>query len=1219
MRTTKTAKKLAAVLMLVSFIFGAAAPAMAAGLADITDIAGGNGGMAKGNASTIYFGNYWQSYKGSGATDAKESYNYEGIKWRVLSNGSGKTFLLSDQGLYADQFNSSSVTANKNVWGDDANGISSEIRTTLNNTTADSGFAGDAFNAKEYAAIADTTHTAGGSHDNSTVSSTDKIFLLSIEEAMNTDYGFANGTGATSTREMTATEMAKNVKMYGNSSAAYVNDGNSCWWLRSPGDTDNYASNVSTTGNVYDYDLVYNDNRAARAALNLNQESVLLLSAAVGGKGADACVGAFGLDNTYTGSNGWKLTLKDAYNETTNPTGIKAPTNVSVTQRNTDLDDVAAAAGAGGTMDLTSGHYTSSWSNPVIAYDAQAITEGKANYVSAIAKDGSGNLVNYAKISGNMSETNKAIDINSAASTLADGEYTMYVYAEQANGDKETDYASELSEGYAIHKGTTTKNEGVLTAAYADKGLTASLGNNFKLGFESAKYDTKVTVGSGSGEVFGGTTIAELNANENTTVTGFVNAETATIASGKQITTNGAFVSDNYVAIGKGAVVNSTATNSVALGSGSVADEANTISVGAAGTERKIVNVASGGPLTANGTNAANIGDIFGETRVDADKNYVKAANTAAENLVALDTAIGAKQSGTYIAEANSVNTNLKALDTQVKTNTDAITALTGGSAEFKANTVEITTSGEVASGDKKAVSGGTLYNELRPADGDYVKAANTTAQNLKALEAAFKPVNNVVASKNLDDAAAAQATAAGATAVGWGNVAGGERSTAVGYGNEVTGARSGAFGDPNNVTGSGSYAIGNDNTIANNNTFVLGSGVTTTQDNSVILGSGSTDRAAEGGAAGVVSVGSEAELRQLINLAAGTQDTDAVNVKQLNDAIEKGISTRGVTYTDNNKNLIRLGSETTGAPAKISNLAAGEVSPTSTDAVNGAQLYQTNLAISANSQEIKEVGAISAALAGLHYAEPTGEEGDKFSAAAAYGGYRGESAAAVGVAFKPTPNFMLSASTSVGNTQNAYNAGISFKFGKGETAVTRAALQKQVQFVSDKNTALEEKNNSLAAENAAQNTHIAKLESDKLVQNERLDAQSKLIQILLDRVEKLENNKAKPAPVSVQKQPKAGQPKVKQPKAEQPKPETKTAAVQKPVSGKNIQVLSSARRSDSQRLADSLNAKGYNAFVGEGVVKGRTYYRTFVDGGDNPQAVLRQLKAAGINGFIFK
>ena len=53
----------------------------------------------------------------------------------------------------------------------------------------------------------------------------------------------------------------------------------------------------------------------------------------------------------------------------------------------------------------------------------------------------------------------------------------------------------------------------------------------------------------------------------------------------------------------------------------------------------------------------------------------------------------------------------------------------------------------------------------------------------------------------------------------------------------------------------------------------------------------------------------------------------------------------------------------------------------------------------------------------------------------------------------------MLSASTSISNgndSQNAYNVGFSLKFGKGETAKTKAELQKQVKYLNDKNSALE-------------------------------------------------------------------------------------------------------------------------------------------------------------------
>ena len=74
MRETKTAKKLAAVLMLVSFIFATVSPAMAAGLANITDIAGGKGGTT-GDAGTIYFGSYWQSFADGYSSSSTEYSN----------------------------------------------------------------------------------------------------------------------------------------------------------------------------------------------------------------------------------------------------------------------------------------------------------------------------------------------------------------------------------------------------------------------------------------------------------------------------------------------------------------------------------------------------------------------------------------------------------------------------------------------------------------------------------------------------------------------------------------------------------------------------------------------------------------------------------------------------------------------------------------------------------------------------------------------------------------------------------------------------------------------------------------------------------------------------------------------------------------------------------------------------------------------------------------
>ncbi|MFM2409438.1 MAG: hypothetical protein RL481_266, partial [Pseudomonadota bacterium] len=124
--------------------------------------------------------------------------------------------------------------------------------------------------------------------------------------------------------------------------------------------------------------------------------------------------------------------------------------------------------------------------------------------------------------------------------------------------------------------------------------------------------------------------------------------------------------------------------------------------------------------------------------------------------------------------------------------------------------------------------------------------------------------------------------------------------SIAIGVGNTVSGARSGAIGDPTTITGNDSYSLGNNNNIAANNAFVVGNGVTITagNDGSVALGNGTTVAAPNAGAKSinggdvaatapisVVSVGAAGGERQITNVAAGVvsaTSTDAINGSQL-------------------------------------------------------------------------------------------------------------------------------------------------------------------------------------------------------------------------------------------------------------------------------------------------------------------------------------------------
>ena len=325
-------------------------------------------------------------------------------------------------------------------------------------------------------------------------------------------------------------------------------------------------------------------------------------------------------------------------------------------------------------------------------------------------------------------------------------------------------------------------------------------------------------------------------------------------------------------------------------------------------------------------------------------------------------------------------------------------------------------------------------------------------------------------------------ASAVSSVALGALTTAGGLASFAGGYGSNAYGNYSFAFGE-GAVAGVEGQAADYAGTIA------FGSGAQATHANSVALGNNAVTKDAAnissatigtktynftGGSAaeGVVSVGDEGHLKQIVNVANGAIEsgsTDAVNGGQIFDIISNlpsgggGEDANAVHYNADKSKIELLGSNGT----TISNVKAAELAEGGTYAATTGQLYaeQTRAQaverhlqseINANSQEIREVGAISAALAGLHFVEPSGEEGDKFVGAVAYGNYRGESAGAIGVAYKPSPNFMLSASTSVGQNQNAYNAGVSLKFGKGETAKTKAELQKQVKYLNDKNSALE-------------------------------------------------------------------------------------------------------------------------------------------------------------------
>ena len=231
------------------------------------------------------------------------------------------------------------------------------------------------------------------------------------------------------------------------------------------------------------------------------------------------------------------------------------------------------------------------------------------------------------------------------------------------------------------------------------------------------------------------------------------------------------------------------------------------------------------------------------------------------------------------------------------------------------------------------------------------------------------------------------------AVAIGFNSVVTGNDSISIGTGNRVTGNNSGAFGDPSIINGNSSYSVGNNNTVATNDTFVLGNEVKHTVENSVILGTKSTATAGDGSATGTLN-----NIKQDGTKGTSTTAGSKGTVKQaiVGNMVYGGFE--GATADG----VVSVGAA--GNERRIQNVAAGEISATSTDAINGSQLYSVaqgvgnrlgdlNNKINRNNKNLRAGIAGANAAAGLPQVYIPG----KSMVAASAGTYKGQSALAVG------------------------------------------------------------------------------------------------------------------------------------------------------------------------------------------------------------------------------
>lgn len=199
------------------------------------------------------------------------------------------------------------------------------------------------------------------------------------------------------------------------------------------------------------------------------------------------------------------------------------------------------------------------------------------------------------------------------------------------------------------------------------------------------------------------------------------------------------------------------------------------------------------------------------------------------------------------------------------------------------------------------------------------------------------------------------------------------------------------------------------------------------------------------------------------------------------NNSVKVGdtsISTDGLTIKDGPSITKTRGIY--GGNQKVTGVKAGEISSTSTDAVNGSQLFATNQQVAQNAQSISKlgnrinkVGAGAAALAALHPLDF--DPDDKWDFAAGYGNYNGENAAAIGAYYRPNEDTMFSVGGSFGNGENMVNAGVSLKLGQGNhVSTSKVAMAKEIK---DLRKELEGLKSALLDANAGKKLDTSKLQ----------------------------------------------------------------------------------------------------------------------------------------------
>lgn len=618
-------------------------------------------------------------------------------------------------------------------------------------------------------------------------------------------------------------------------------------------------------------------------------------------------------------------------------------------------------------------------------------------------------------------------------------------------------------------KGASSK--AVKTALVATVGMSFLLGGytaNAAPATNPAGEGPGVAIGTGSNAQRDGVVAIGKGAHTNYAgSSGYANVN-GDVAIGENATTHSYYDQSGSVAIGKNSYVENTIgkqdklfafnqTTFNRFGYGSLPQEPDKLVTGVAVGDNTYVR--TGGTMIGSHNYRGKIGDITINTDTYAEKRKA--------GLGLYSTTIGANSftNGTVATTSGALNVISSDYD-----GNDALKATKnfGATITGSLNSIESATSNDNVSGLANAVVG--TANRTFNSNGSLIFGAGNEITNsiaavdTSAITGSVSGGPNSVADMARDlRTLVTESESGGSTlAIGGGNKADyTQRTSIIGVNNTITGT-SGNVAKLNSVSGfkntvtnaSNTIVMGNDHTVTANNTIAIGglsladtrSVANTTsigydakvsKEGGVALGyksNATVDKGAAGydpvtGAASTetnptwkatsaaVSVGDVENgiTRQITSVAAGTADTDAVNVAQLKKA---------------GQNLSILDSQVKNNADNISNL--------------DTRVTHIGNSLTKLGDRVDRVGAGAAALAALHPQDF--DPDDKWDFAAGYGNYKDAHAVAVGAFYRPNEDTMFSVGGSFGGGENMVNAGVTFKLGQhNHVSRSRVALAKDV------------------------------------------------------------------------------------------------------------------------------------------------------------------------------